>query len=341
MTEFLQVEDVVGRASALTIGSAPEPLNMVTLVQYASTVPGINAAVAVTRVADLDEDWQNPKAFRVRTEVTVDTDSNEWVISGELNSYNNSTSPNASGSCALSGVANKYGTSPIFGGHVQAKDWNIYETPEDVTSLIGLEVNTPAVGPDHPSLNDGHGARIGIDLIARTNPNVPGAADAEIGVGLRVRTDGSSGGHFRTGILVNEDDNNPNSIGTGVQINTSGDYGLKVVGSNGVAAVGLRSGQKIALEGTGVITMYHAPAPNRIIMANGDSCRVSFDVSASPKINVLGKKVVGERLLGWSPMAGTSIKGGFDTATIDLPHLAQVVKAVVDAMTTHGLVGSS
>ena len=39
-------------------------------------------------------------------------------------------------------------------------------------------------------------------------------------------------------------------------------------------------------------------------------------------------------------MSGTATKGGFNTATVTTAQLAQVVKALTDALTTSGAIGA-
>ncbi len=43
---------------------------------------------------------------------------------------------------------------------------------------------------------------------------------------------------------------------------------------------------------------------------------------------------------GWAAFTGTATKGGFATGTVTLPQLAQVVKALQDALTARGIIGS-
>lgn len=54
-----------------------------------------------------------------------------------------------------------------------------------------------------------------------------------------------------------------------------------------------------------------------------------------------GTQVVGPRNLGWTTFTGASTKdaGGFDTGTVTTAQLASVVKAMFDALVTHGLIG--
>lgn len=57
------------------------------------------------------------------------------------------------------------------------------------------------------------------------------------------------------------------------------------------------------------------------------------------RINLAGTQVLATRNTGWSAFTGTASKGGFDTSTVTLVQLAQVVKALVDAGLGHGFIG--
>jgi hypothetical protein len=66
---------------------------------------------------------------------------------------------------------------------------------------------------------------------------------------------------------------------------------------------------------------------------------LQLNAYAGGSITINGNKVLGPRQTGWSAMTGTATKGGGDTSTVTLQQLAQVVKALVDTLTTHGLIG--
>lgn len=51
-------------------------------------------------------------------------------------------------------------------------------------------------------------------------------------------------------------------------------------------------------------------------------------------------KVVGNRVTGWGAPTGTANRAAFDTGTITLAQIAQRVKALIDDLRTHGLIGS-
>lgn len=57
-------------------------------------------------------------------------------------------------------------------------------------------------------------------------------------------------------------------------------------------------------------------------------------------VEVGGNKVVGARDTGWAAMTGTASKGGFATSTVTTAQLAQVVKALTDALTASGAIGA-
>jgi len=70
-----------------------------------------------------------------------------------------------------------------------------------------------------------------------------------------------------------------------------------------------------------------------IIAANGD-----LDVSGVYKVD--GLRVVKERKPGWGGCTGFSSRAGFETTNVTLPNLAKHVKALLDDLTAHGLIGS-
>lgn len=53
-----------------------------------------------------------------------------------------------------------------------------------------------------------------------------------------------------------------------------------------------------------------------------------------------GDQIAGPRRTGWAVAAGTGARSSFDTASVTTEALAQRVKALIDDLTTHGLIGS-
>jgi len=120
--------------------------------------------------------------------------------------------------------------------------------------------------------------------------------------------------------------------------------------ANGIILNGIYSGDAIRIREdnaiswnlTGAIkTKYNSVSQDWGIYL-GTTKKVSFDVvSANPNIKLNETKVIGIQETGWTnPMAGTSNKStSYNTSTITLVQLAERVKSIQDALTTHGLIG--
>lgn len=126
-------------------------------------------------------------------------------------------------------------------------------------------------------------------------------------------------------------------------------------GSYASDAVILGNGHKLRLMGTSSThaKIYNDSANNvRMVLGTGSmvirnsadtASLFTFDATGGltlGNVKVAGNQVLTGRIAGWSAMAGTASKGGFDTATVTLPQLAQVVKALVDAGIGHGFIGA-
>lgn len=74
--------------------------------------------------------------------------------------------------------------------------------------------------------------------------------------------------------------------------------------------------------------------------------QVSAQVSHGGNFGIVGDyyindvKVVGERATGWSASTGTATRTAFATSTVTTEQLAQRVKALIDDLIAHGLIGS-
>lgn len=66
----------------------------------------------------------------------------------------------------------------------------------------------------------------------------------------------------------------------------------------------------------------------------------SIEVSSGSFFRHSGNQVVGGRRTGWSVPLGTANRTSFSTATVTTSQLAQRVKALIDDLRTHGLIGA-
>lgn len=62
-------------------------------------------------------------------------------------------------------------------------------------------------------------------------------------------------------------------------------------------------------------------------------------VNTTAHYRVNGTQVVSSRITGWGTPTGTTTKTAFDTSTVTLPQLAERVKALIEDLKTHGLIG--
>ena len=73
--------------------------------------------------------------------------------------------------------------------------------------------------------------------------------------------------------------------------------------------------------------------PAYLLDANGT-------VNTSDAYRVDGTQVVSNRRTGWAAPTGTATRTAFATSTVTTAQLAERVKALIDDLTTHGLIGS-
>jgi hypothetical protein len=65
------------------------------------------------------------------------------------------------------------------------------------------------------------------------------------------------------------------------------------------------------------------------------------DANVTGFYRVDGVKVVGNRIAGWAVPGGTASRASFETGTVTVFQLAQRVKALIQDLTDHGLIGGS
>lgn len=144
--------------------------------------------------------------------------------------------------------------------------------------------------------------------------------------------------------------------GSGVLRLVSGNLIFGAAGSGGLVLGGSYVGIK-SDDGADRIRVGRLASDNRILIdlydTAGGSSAVFRDsggadqvvIDSDGNVNIQGEfrrnavKLLGARDTGWTAFTGTASKGGFATSTVTLVQLAQVVKALQDALTAHGLVG--
>jgi hypothetical protein len=133
--------------------------------------------------------------------------------------------------------------------------------------------------------------------------------------------------------------------------------GADFTGAISAPALGLATALAVAHGGTGASSVAAARAnlglgtiatQNAAAVAIGGgtigglaSLSVAGDADVSGFYRVDGVKVVGNRITGWAVPGGSASRASFETGTVTVFQLAQRVKALIQDLTDHGLIGSS
>lgn len=235
--------------------------------------------------------------------------------------------------------ANRYGTAPIWSLVLEAIDRTGNSDP--VSGQIGIELDITANGTD-TNIN-----RQGISIIigrpGDVNGNFTGAA-ATCGVGLMLTRQGidSANNRFGSGI----------SFGDPRASKTDFDVGLDFIGGTfqiGVARI--PTGAHVVWQRTDYSTdpthrtlTYIEAGYNALRYAVGDGHVFDFRdngmFNITAGISVFGRQVITGTRTGWSASTGTATRTSFDTSSVTTQQLAERVKALVDDLITHGLIGA-
>lgn len=82
-------------------------------------------------------------------------------------------------------------------------------------------------------------------------------------------------------------------------------------------------------------------APLSWDLSTGDAVSAgNFGLAVGKTYRINAIQVVGARIGGWQAATGTATRTTFVTSTVTLPQLAERVKALIDDLTTHGLIGA-
>ena len=235
----------------------------------------------------------------------------------------------------------------VWGGWFYACSRNADAAPRQ---MIGVEINLNHKAADQGWMqNGGIGASRGLVVVTQDN-------SSPVTVGIDVgRGDVSPNGHIHTGLLIRGDSivdsgantatgiNNNESIrieGDSTQIPSSG--GLRFRGGHKKYGISLQEtsfsdNAAIILADDHKIVVGPGPGVSTYVGFNRTTGLVNFNTL---NIAMNGTKVVSTRRTGWAPSTGTATRTTFSTSSVTLPQLAERVKALLDDLTGHGLIGS-
>lgn len=76
------------------------------------------------------------------------------------------------------------------------------------------------------------------------------------------------------------------------------------------------------------------------LVSTGGGLSIAGDAAVGGALSIGGSQVAAARRTGWTAPSGTAARSGFDTASVTTAALAERVKALIDDLTAHGLIGS-
>lgn len=260
-------------------------------------------------------------AVRINLAVAAGVEDFQFGISSILD---NSATGGQNGAGFFQG--NKLGTGPTWAINAEATDHSGNADP--LTGLVAVELDIEGNGTDL------HNNRWGLGVFLRRPPNDPAltsGAAAEAGYGISVDSSTDAGaifynayharGLFRTGLSFSD---------------------ATIQGN----AILLADSQKIAFRGDGSRALYYEPLTSSLRYAVEPAGTVlleffdSGDLNISGSYQVLETQVLTSRRTGWTAATGTATRATFATGSVTLPVLAQAVKALIDDLMSHGLIGS-
>jgi len=226
---------------------------------------------------------------------------------------------------AMGAQANKYSTGPAWALVTEVHEKNGTADPTNAT--IGYELDVCANGTDV------FFQRFGLAIIAKRE--IPAGAQCVVGTGISIAGENAGDAKYGVGISFGRsvvptdfhdcmDSTNATLDATGLVLRTAAD-------------------QRIGFTASGDRTIRYSPGAAAVrIEAVGKTFdfKDSGDFNVSGTVQVFGSQVVSVRRTGWGTPTGTTSRGAFDTASVTLPQLAQVVKGLIEDLKSHGLIGT-
>lgn len=134
---------------------------------------------------------------------------------------------------------------------------------------------------------------------------------------------------------------------SGLAIHSEADIYFAAPSANGAVFAGTYTGNAIRLnndltmawESTGGVRTRWDTTATRFVWSLTGVDRVRLNLSATPALELNSTQVVTTRRIGWAAASGTATRTTFATSTVTLEQLAERVKALIDDLTTHGLIG--
>jgi hypothetical protein len=220
----------------------------------------------------------------------------------------------------------------------------------NVGSFYGMVLNNTTAGaPDGtPHAITGTTATVKHDTAtALLMSGTAGSDKGEWRYGIRFR-DGSLRAADGEGIRF-EDEALYQIHGTSAAVSATADIYLQGDSATGIIlggtytsgnALRVNAGQAIAWEGTGSAKTYYDSGTSQLRTRIAGTDRIALEIDPSPRLLLNSTQVLRERITGWGAPTGTATRTTFATSSVTLSQLAERVHALIDDLTTHGLIGA-
>jgi len=240
-------------------------------------------------------------AHRVETVVSAGATNFEWAHVAVI-----TNAATAGENVASYAQGNKTSTGPTWAAVAEAIDTT--STANPTTGLVALEVDVRANGTDT------NNNRLGIDIVATRQlvAGSPSGAAMVASYGVRLQNAGDASAQFTVGF----------------------DTSAATIGQ---AAFKMAQDQAIAFNSTA--TRQLSNNGSSFIFKN-NSGTTYWSLNDDRSLVVQGTQILGSRATGWAAATGTATRTTFATTTVTTEQLAQRVKALIDDLTTHGLIGT-
>lgn len=211
--------------------------------------------------------------------------------------------------CYRQGI--KYpGAGPTWAGTDEIIDWQTNPT----SGAVGVELSFTANGTDN------NGARVAYDVSLRKRDGA--GASPVASWGYRIQTE--AGAKFVRGF----------AFVSGATADVGFDTSLATINT---AAFKMAEGQAIIFNAVDSRKLFHNGGGWQFTnAANAQIWGLNDDYSLTAN----GVQLLGTRRTGWGAPTGTATRTTFVTSSVTLEQLAQRVKALIDDLTMHGLIGA-
>ena len=229
----------------------------------------------------------------------------EWAGVFVMNNY---ASDGENVGCYRQGI--KYsGAGPTWAG----VDEIIDHQTDPTSGAVGCELSYTANG------TDANTARVAYDIALRKRD--PAGVAPTLSWGFRIQTE--------TGSKV--------ARGFGFNASATADVGFDTsLALMNIAAIKMATNQAIIFAADNSRKMFHSGSAFEFTNAAGTEF---WGLNDDYSLSANGVQLLGTRRPGWGPPTGTATRTTFATGTVTTTQLAERVKALIDDLTTHGLIG--